>query len=122
MIGSLITWALGGGIEKITGQIADWDLKRREAKNDQDRIRAETYIANLEAQRSVLMEEQKHAATRWVRPALAFPVIVYWWKLIIFDTLLGWGSTPYPGDHVAWFVTLIPTAYFLARPFEKWRR
>lgn len=121
MLGALTSWLVGGGLKSIANQLTDWDIKRREAKNDKDRIEAEQVIKQLEARQAVLIEETKHSTTRWIRPALAAPVVLYWWKLIVWDTLLGWGATPYPGDHVAWFVTLIPTAYFLARPFEKRR-
>lgn len=122
MIGWLLKFVTGGGLSGIADQITDWDIKRREAENDRERVQAETMIAQLQMRQEVLIAEQKHWATRWVRPALAFPAVVYWNKLVIWDTLLGWGSTAYPGDHVIWFVLLIPSAYFLTRPFEKARR
>ena len=121
MIQALLSFVTGGGLKGIAQEIADWDIKRREAKNDADRVYAEQVMEQLKARQSVLIEETKYSATRWIRPAFATIAIVYWAKVVIWDTLLGWGVTPYPGDHVAWFVTLIPAAYFLTRPFEKWR-
>jgi hypothetical protein len=118
----LLRFITGGGLKGLTGQITEWDLKRRDAANDADRIAAETMIDHLKLRQQVLVEETKHGATRWIRPAFASIALVYWAKLVVYDTILGWGSTPYPGDHVAWFVTLIPGAYFLTRPLEKWRR
>ena len=122
MIGMLLKWMTGGGLSGIANEITSWDIKRREAANDRERVQAETMISQLQMRQEVLIAEQGHWMTRWIRPALAAPVVAYWWKLIIWDTLLGWGSTPYPGDHVVWFVVLIPSAYFLVRPFEKQRR
>jgi len=123
-----VTWLLkifgfisGGGLSSITQEIAAWDIKRREAVNDRDRVRAETMLSQLRMQQELLVAEQKHASTRWVRPAFALVALIYWAKLVVWDTILELGATPYPGDHVAWFVTLIPTAYFLTRPFEKAR-
>lgn len=121
MIGLLTKFVLGGGLSGIADQITSWDLKRREAANDKDRIYAETMIEQLKLRQEVLVEEQKHWATRWIRPALAAPVVLYWWKLVVWDTLLGLGTTPYPGEHVVWFVLLVPGAYFLTRPFDKRR-
>ncbi len=83
------------------------------------RIASEERVAALTAQRDVLLAESQHSSTRWVRPVLALPVCIFWAKVIIYDTVLGWGVTPYPGDMVAWFVVLIPSFYFFGRPFEK---
>lgn len=115
----ILSWLTGGGFKAIAEEIADWDLRRRQAANDADRIAAETHLAHLRLQQALLVEETKYASTRWIRPAFALPVVIYWWKLIVWDTILGWGVTQYPGGHVSWFVVMIPTAYFLARAWEK---
>lgn len=118
----MIGWLASLPLKAIASQIAEWDLRRREATTESERIRAQAQIEALQTRQGVLIEETKFAATRWIRPAFASIALVYWAKLIIWDTLLGLGTTPYPGDHIVWFVTLIPTAYFLTRPFEKWKR
>jgi hypothetical protein len=92
------------------------------AVTDKERIEADKEISNLEARRDVLLAEQGSWMTRWIRPALALPVAIFWFKLLVWDTVLGWGSTPYPGEHVMWYAMLIPTAYFLVRPVEKFSR
>lgn len=89
------------------------------AANDSERIAADKLISELEARRDVLIAEQGSWMTRWIRPALALPVVIFWFKLIVWDTVLGWGSTPDPGEHVMWYAMLIPSAYFLTRPFER---
>ena len=105
----------------ITGQLRQAHKDRLEAANDKDRIAAEVTISQLEARQAVLVAEQGNWATRWVRPALAFPVVVFWWKVIIWDTVLGLGVTPNPGEYVMAFVVSVPNVYFLVRGFEKWR-
>lgn len=89
------------------------------AMNDKERIDAEKQISQLESQRDVLLAEQGSWLTRWIRPALAAPVVIFWWKLIVWDTVLGWGSTPDPGEYVMWMALTVPNVYFLTRPFEK---
>lgn len=89
------------------------------AQNDSQRIQAEKLIANLEAHQNILIAEQGSWMTRWIRPALAAPVVVYVWKLIVWDTVLGWGVTPDPGQFINWYVLTVTTAYFLTRPIEK---
>ncbi len=93
------------------------------AQNDRERLEAEKTISTLEARRDVLLAEQASWMTRWIRPALAAPVVVYVWKVVVYDTVLGWGVTEYPGQFVHWYVMTVTGAYFLMRPVEKaWRR
>lgn len=92
------------------------------AMNDKERIMAEAQISTLESRRDVLIAEQGSWMTRWIRPAMAAPVVVFWWKLIVWDTVLGWGTTPDPGEYVMWFCVAIPNVYFLMRPVERRRR
>lgn len=91
------------------------------AMNDKERIDAEKQISRLEANRDLLLREQGSWMTRWIRPALAAPVVIYMWKLIVWDTVLGWGVTPFPGEFIQWYVLTITGAYFITRPFERRR-
>ena len=92
------------------------------AQNDRHKIEADQVISTLEAQRDILLAEQGSWMTRWIRPALAAPVVILMWKLVVWDTVLGWGVTPYPGDFIQWFVVTVTGAYFVMRPIEKWGR
>ena len=89
------------------------------AMNDKERIDAEKQISQLEAQRDIIMAEQGHGMTRWIRPMLAAPVVIFWWKIIVWDTVLGWGTTPHPGEYVMWLAVAVPNVFFLMRPVEK---
>lgn len=92
------------------------------AGNDRERIEAEKVISQLEARRDVMISEQGSWLTAWIRPALAAPVVILVWKLIVWDTVLGRGSTPHPGDFIMWYTMTVTGAYFLTRPIEKMGR
>ena len=89
------------------------------AMNDRERIAADKAISQLEAQRDILIAEQTHWMTRWIRPMMAAPVVIYMWKLVVWDTVLGWGTTPHPGQFIEWYALTITGAYFIGRPLEK---
>lgn len=90
-----------------------------EAQTNEAKLEADQYIAHLQAQQSILLAEQGRWLTAWIRPMLAFPVVVYIWKLIIWDTILQWGVTQNPGEFVNWVVVTVIGAYMLTRPFER---
>lgn len=119
MLSRLLGWLAGGGINAIGSQILKYQELKLKAATDKEKLEHEEEIQRLESQRDVLVKETQSKLTAWIRPALATPVVLYWWKLIVWDTLLGLGVTPYPGDHVVWFVITVPTAFFLVRPFER---
>lgn len=119
----MLAWILKvlNPLEAIGRELRTAYALKLQAQNDHERIEAEKHIAKLEAQQSILIAEQGSWMTRWIRPALALPVVIFWAKLLVWDTVLQLGSTPDPGDHVMWYAMLIPSAYFLVRPFEKRR-
>jgi hypothetical protein len=107
------------GLKGIAEKIADAYAERQKALTDRERIVADERIKTLEMQRDVLMSEQGSRLTRWVRPALAFPFVVYVNKLVVFDKVLGFGSTDPLNPELAETMALVIGAYFVARPFEK---
>ena len=103
----------------ITEQLKEAYRMKLEAQTNEAKLEADQYIAHLQAQQQVLLAEQGRWYTSWIRPAMAFPVILYIWKLIIWDTILQWGVTQNPGECVNWIVITVIGAYMLTRPFEK---
>lgn len=103
----------------ITEQLKEAYRMKLEAQTNEAKLEADQYIAHLQAQQQVLLAEQGRWYTSWIRPAMAFPVILYIWKLIICDTILQWGVTQNPGEFVNWIVITVIGAYMLTRPFEK---
>ena len=118
-MGWLLQLLSGGVLSTITDEIGKWQERKYKAENDKDKLEAEQQIAFLEGRRSVLMEEQKRWYTAWIRPMMALPVVIYMWKIVVWDTVLQWGVTPNPGEFVNWIVITVIGAYFLTRPFER---
>lgn len=122
MLGTILSaafsWLGGkGGLTTITEQLADAYQAKLNAETNQERLEAMQAIAQLEARQNVLLAESKQWYTSWIRPTLAFPVVVFVWKILIWDTVLQWGVTPYPGDMVMYLVYTVVGAYFLTRQF-----
>ena len=54
-----------------------------------------------------------------IRPLLAFPVIIYFWKVIVWDKVLGLGTTDPITGMIADWTGMIVTAYVGGRSIEK---
>lgn len=103
----------------IAGRLASAYEARQQAATDTERLKADVLIAQLEARQSVLVAEQGSWLTAWIRPALAFPIVVYFWKIIIWDKVLGWGVTDPIGEIGGHLMIAVVGAYFVTRPLEK---
>lgn len=93
MFAALFSWLASGGIAAIGRELRAAHEAKLKAANDSERIAADLAIAELEARRAVILAAQSDKAERWVRIAFAAPFVVYFWKLIIFDKVLGLGVT-----------------------------
>ena len=68
---------------------------------------------------AIVIAEQGRWYTAIIRPLLAFPIIIYFWKVIVVDKVLGLGSTdPITGMMADW-TGMIITAYVGGRSIEK---
>jgi hypothetical protein len=54
-----------------------------------------------------------------IRPLLALPVIIYLWKVIVWDKVLGLGTTDVIGGDVGIWAGMIVTTYVGGRSLEK---
>ena len=115
----LINFLTGSAMSSITTQLKEAYKMRLDAQTNEQKLEADKYIAQLQAQQQVLLAEQGRWYTAWIRPLIALPVVLYVWKLIVWDTMLQWGVTPNPGDFVNWIVLTVIGAYFLTSPFER---
>jgi hypothetical protein len=86
-----------------------------------ERLRAmlEEILETKKLQTQIIIAEQNHWYTAMIRPLIATPIIIFMWKVIVWDKVLGWGVTDPLGPEMAWAFTAIIGAYFIARPFEK---
>ena len=116
---SLFSWLTSGVVGSITSSLNEAYQAKLTAQTSEKKLEADILISKLEAQRSVLVAEQKRWITAWIRPMLALPVVIYTWKILVWDTVLQLGVTPNPGEIVNWIVVTTIGAYFLTRPFER---
>lgn len=116
---TILKWLTGGVLEKVTDKLAQAYEAKLRAETDEQKLEAEITIAQLEVRQNVLIAEQGRWYTAWIRPALATPVVIYTWKILVWDTVLGLGVTPNPGEIVNWIVVTTIGAYFLTRSFER---
>ena len=109
----------------INGFIEAYKAKL-EAENSQDRtaadLAAKAIAAEIDARKSadaLIIAEQGRWYTAIIRPLLALPVIIYLWKVIVWDKVLGLGATdPILGDVGIW-AGYIVTTYVGGRSLEK---
>lgn len=119
MIGAILSWLAGSGISAIGRQLNEAYQARLAARNNKQRIAADMEIARLEARRDVLVAEQRSWTTRWIRPAFAIPFVIYDFKILVWDKVLGLGTTDNLSPEFWQLQMLVFGSYFLTRPFEK---
>ena len=114
---------LGGPV--VNGLISAYKAKL-DAANTQDRIAADLAAKEIEAEiaarkqaSAIIIAEQGRWYTAVIRPLLAAPVIIYFWKVIVWDKVLGLGSTDPLTGMIADWSGLILTAYVGGRSIEK---
>jgi hypothetical protein len=85
-------------------------------------LAAKAIAAEIEARRSanaLIIAEQGRWYTAIIRPLLAAPVIIYLWKVIVWDKVLDLGSTDAIGGDVGVWAGMIVTTYVGGRSLEK---
>ncbi len=114
---------IGGPV--VTGLI-DAYRARLDAANTRDRLAADLAAKEIEAEidarrqaNALIIAEQGRWYTAIIRPLLALPVIIYLWKVIVWDKVLGLGTTDPLTGTVAEWAGLIVTTYVGGRTVEK---
>lgn len=76
-------------------------------------------IGARQVEASILRQEQGWWVTAMIRPLMAAPFIVFTFKVVVWDKVLGWGSTD-PLDPNMWSVYItVVGGYFGGRTIEK---
>ena len=122
----LISFVTGPIFNKILGTVVDGYKAKLAAGNTTEKIAAELAAQQVlldkreaELNASVVIAEQGHWITRMVRPLFALPFIIFTWKIVLWDKILGWGVTD-PLDPKMWGVfMLVVGAYFGGRTVER---
>ncbi len=106
-------------LAKVTTELIFAKTKQANATTDQQRIEADVAIVQLEAQQQLLIAEQATRATRWIRPLFALPFIIYNLKVVVWDKVLGLGTTDVLSDQYWQLQMIVFGAYFITRGLGK---
>ena len=123
ILASLAAKVLGGPV--VNGLIAAYKAKL-DAANTTERLAVDLAAKEIEAEidarrqaSAIIIAEQGRWWTAIIRPLAALPVVIYIWKVIVIDKVLGWGTTDPINGEVATWSGLIVTTYFGGRTIEK---
>lgn len=123
MIWTWLANLLGGPVVK---GLLDGYRAKLEAGNTSERIAADLAARELaveqrekELNAQVVIAEQGRWYTALPRPAFALAVVIFFWKILVWDKVLGLGSTTLPAPEIMQWCGIIVTAYFGGRTLEK---
>ncbi len=126
MLAAILGWLgrlLGGPFAQAA---VDAYRARLAADNASEKIAADLAARELAVEAreralatQTLIAEQGRWLTALPRPLFAFAFVTYAWKVVVWDKVLGLGTTdPLSGDVAQW-ATIVLTAYFGGRSLEK---
>ncbi len=121
-----ISWLLSFIAGPLLSNIVAAYKQKLENASKQDVLAVDLAKAEIQAEiaarasaNQVIIAEQGRWYTACIRPLLAFPIIIYFWKVIVWDKVFGWGTTDpilgMAGDWAGWIVV----AYVGGRSLEK---
>jgi len=92
------------------------------AANTQDKLAVKEIEAEIAARAqasAIIIAEQGRWWTSIIRPLAALPVVIYIWKVVVWDKVMGLGTTDAITGEVATWAGVIVTTYFGGRTIEK---
>ena len=96
------------------------------AENTSEKIAADLAARELSVEQrerelaaQIVIAEQGRWYTALPRPLFAFAFIIYVWKVVVWDKVLGLGTTDALSGDVAQWAIVVLTAYFGGRSVEK---
>src|SRR5689334_19532537 len=118
---NIIKALLGFGetVKSISGDIARVRIAAKEAETEEKRIEAQTEEKGLLARMEVLKAES--AGSRWnqgFRIFLSIPGALILWKIVIYDEMLGLGSTTIHSKEIWWYIMAVVGFYLLNRTIQ----
>ena len=107
----ILTWLIGGGINALAGPLERAYKAKLDAPTDADRLEADKQIKFYEGQIALA---QSASADPWWSPRvlMAYCAVAYVSKIVVWDTVLGWGVTPDPGAQVTGIVMTVIGFYY----------
>ena len=122
----MLQWLASFLTAPVVGAFIDAYKAKLDAENSRDRaaadLAAKAIEAEIEVRRSadaLIIAEQGRWYTAIIRPLLALPVVVFMWKVIVWDKVLGLGTTDALTGDVATWSGAIVTTYVGGRSLEK---
>ena len=126
MLSAILGWVgslLGGPFAKAA---LDAYRAKLTAENTSEKIAADLAARELSVEQrerelasETLAAEQGRWYTALPRPQFAFAFIIYVWKAVVWDKVLGLGTTDALSGDVAQWAMIVLTAYFGGRSLEK---
>lgn len=107
---SILSWL--NPLAALADGLADAYRAKLAAKNDAERIEADKQIAFFQDQMALARSAAENDKWWSPRTLMAYCAALYVAKIVVYDTVLGWGFTPNPGDQVTGIVMLIVGFYF----------
>jgi hypothetical protein len=86
-----------------------------DANNDASRLKAEENMAYFKGQIELAVAASRYDKWYSVRSLIGYCVVLLVAKLLIWDTVLGWGVTPNPGQLVMWITVTVIGFYFASK-------
>jgi hypothetical protein len=122
----MLQWILSALSAPIFSSIVDAYKAKLAAANTQDKLAVDLAVKEIEAEiaaraqaSAIILAEQGRWWTSMIRPLAALPVVIYIWKVVVYDKVLALGTTdPITGDVGTWAGVII-TTYFGGRTIEK---
>jgi hypothetical protein len=126
MFATILGWLgnlLGGPFAKAA---VDAYRAKLSAENTSEKIAADLAARELSVEQrerelatQAIIAEQGRWFTALPRPLFAFAFVIYVWKVVVWDRVLGLGSTAALTGDVAQWAMIVLTAYFGGRSIEK---
>ena len=108
--------AITGGINNFVSKYFDSKVQITVARYGCDAGVAKALVTGIVAEGQTRVDFLKVASQSWflmlILGGFAFPIIAFMAKVVVWDTMLGWGSTPAIRGEVATWVNIVITGIF----------
>jgi len=122
----MLQWILSVLSAPVFNSIVEAYKAKLAATNTQDKLAVDLAVKEIEAEIAaraqacaIVVAEQGRWWTSMIRPLAALPVVIYIWKVIVYDKVLGLGTTDAITGDVGTWAGVIITTYFGGRTIEK---
>lgn len=116
----MLTWITAlRGLSEISKALSAAYERRENAETERERIAADVEIQDLKSARDIRVAQIKNFVWYSPRSLMAYCVTIFVFKLLVWDTVLGWGTTQNPGDIVLWIVVTVIASEFVSTSGQK---